>query len=147
VPTSCWGAPTATSDGDGIICGGPAATALNAAGATNVGIWGFDARTGQLTATWDRHSICCADPDTVFPNILWVSPTDRVFVATGYAEANQGADLYVQNADGVHQVPWPGLLHYPMLGNIVEPSVAWLAEHEQLPACDQRDRRPRQPHQ
>lgn len=147
VPTSCWGAPIATSDGDGIICGGPAATALNAAGDTNVGIWGFDARTGQLTATWDRHSICCVDPVTVFPNVLWVSPTDRVFVATGYAAANQGADLYVQNADGVHQVPWPGLLHYPMLGNIVEPSVAWLAEHEQLSAHDQRDRRPRQPHE
>jgi hypothetical protein len=125
VPTSCWGAPIATSDGDGIICGGTAVTALNMGGATNVGIWGFDARTGQLTATWDRHTICCMDPVTVFPNVLWVSPTDRVFVATGYAEGNQGADLYVQNAGGVHQLPWPGLLHYPQLGNIVEPSVAW----------------------
>jgi hypothetical protein len=125
VPTGCWGAPIATSDGDGIVCGGLAATAMNAGGYTNVGIWGFDARTGQLTATWDRHSICCVDPDTVYPNVLWVSPTDRVFVATGYAVANQGADLYVQNWNGPHQVPWPGLLHYPMLANIVEPAVAW----------------------
>jgi hypothetical protein len=125
VPTSCWGAPIATSDGDGVICGGLAATAMNMAGATNVGIWGFDARTGQLTATWDRHTICCADPGTVFPEVLWVGSTDRVFVATGYQLANQGADLYVQNEDGGHQVPWPGLLHYPQLGNIVEPTVAW----------------------
>jgi hypothetical protein len=125
VPTGCWGAPIATSDGDGIICGGLAATATNAAGDLNVGIWGFAARTGQLTATWDRHSICCADPGTVFPNVLWVSPTDRVFVATGYTEANQGADLFVQNGNGLHQVPWPGLLQYPQLGNIVEPTVAW----------------------
>jgi hypothetical protein len=50
---------------------------------------------------------------------------DRVFVTTGYTDANQGADLYVQNWNGPHQVPWPGLLHYPMLGNIVEPAVAW----------------------
>jgi hypothetical protein len=126
VPTSCWGAPIATSDGDGVICGGLAATAINAAGFTNVGIWGFDARTGQLTATWDRHSICCAVSFTMFPQVLWVGPTDRAFVATGGSnEANQGADLYVQNQHGLHQVPWPGLLHYPKLGNIVEPTVAW----------------------
>ena len=125
VPTGCWGAPIATSDGDGIVCGGPAATAVNAGGYTNVGIWGFDARTGQLTATWDRHSICCVDPGTVVPNVLWVGPTDRVFVATGYADAKQGAGLYVQNGDAVHQVPSPGLLRYPMLGNVVEPTVAW----------------------
>jgi hypothetical protein len=125
VPTSCWGAPIATSDGDGVICGGLAATALNFAGAANVGIWGFNARTGQLTATWDRHTICCADPGTVFPKVLWAGPTDRMFVATGYTDANQGADLYVQNGGRAHQVPWPGLLHYPQLGNIVEPTVAW----------------------
>jgi hypothetical protein len=85
----------------------------------------FDARTGQLTATWDRHNICCALTATMFPKVLWVSPTDRVFVATGYAEANQGTDLYVQNRNGLHQLRWPGLLRYLGLGNIVEPAVAW----------------------
>jgi hypothetical protein len=125
VPTGCWDAPIATSDGAGIICGGMAATTMNAGGDANVGIWGFDARTGQLTATWDRHNICCMDPGTTNPKVLWVGPTDREFVATGYALPNQGADLYVQNGDGGHPVPWPGLLHYPQLGNIVEPVVAW----------------------
>jgi hypothetical protein len=124
-PSGCWGAPIATSNGDDIVCGGLAVTALNMGGGQNLGIWGFDARTGQLTATWDRHSICCADPGTVFPKVLWVSPTGRVFVATGYQQPNQGADLYVQNGAEAHQIPWPGLLHYPLLGNIVEPTVAW----------------------
>jgi hypothetical protein len=124
-PTGCGGPPIATSDGNSIVCGGLAATAMNWAGYTNVGIWAFDARTGQLTATWDRHSICCAISATMEPNVLWVGPTVAAFVATGITQVNQGAELYVRNLTGLHRVPWPGLLHYPERLNIVEPAVAW----------------------
>ena len=31
-------------------------------------------RGGQLTAAWDKHEICCALTDTMFPGLPWVSP-------------------------------------------------------------------------
>ncbi|HEY6788778.1 MAG TPA: hypothetical protein VI365_15840 [Trebonia sp.] len=125
-PQRCTGPPVATSDGQAIICGGTAATAMNGAGYTNTGIWPFSAHTGKLTAAWDRHGICCALAATMFPSVLWASPGGGVIVATGITQQNQGANLYVRTLDGrFGQVPWPGLLHYPDLLNIVEPPVAW----------------------
>jgi hypothetical protein len=125
-PQRCTGAPIATSDGQAIICGGTAATAMNMAGYTNVGIWSFSAQTGKLTGAWDRHGICCALEATMFPSVLWASPSGGVIVATGITQENQGANLYVRTLDGrFRQVPWPGLLHYPDLLNIVEPPAAW----------------------
>ena len=62
----------------------------------------------------------------MFPSVLWASPSGGVIVATGITQDNQGANLYVRTLDGrLRQVPWPGLLHYPDLLNIVEPPVAW----------------------
>ncbi|HEX3959907.1 MAG TPA: hypothetical protein VHZ03_25270 [Trebonia sp.] len=125
-PQQCTGAPIATSDGQTIICGGTAATAINAAGYTNVGIWSFSAHTGKLTAAWDRHGICCALSATMFPSVLWASPRGGVIVATGITLVNQGTNLYVRTLDGrFAQVPYPGLFHYPAVLNIEEPPVAW----------------------
>jgi hypothetical protein len=122
----CTRAPIATSDGQAIICGGTAATVLNEAGYTNVGIWSFSAQTGKLTAAWDRHGICCAIEGTMFPAVLWASPSGGVIVATGLNMDNQGANLYIRMLDGrFRQVPWPGLFYYPGIVNVVEPPVAW----------------------
>lgn len=125
-PQECTGPPIATSDGQTIICGGTAVTALNMAGYTNVGIWSFSAQTGKLTASWDRHGICCALTATMFPKVLWASPNGGATVATGITQENQGANLYIRMADGsLRQVPWPGLFHYPGVLNTEEPPVAW----------------------
>jgi hypothetical protein len=125
-PDRCSGAPIATSDGQDIVCGGSAATPANFGGALNVGIWTFSARTGKLTRAWDRHQICCALSETVFPRVIWASPTGSIIIATGITQANQGASLDVRTPGGqLRQLPWLGLISYPELVNIVEPSVAW----------------------
>ena len=63
---------------------------VNAAGATEVGIWVFSARTGTLTAAWNEHTICCALSGTDFPHILWVSPHGTLLIASGMSTQNQG---------------------------------------------------------
>ena len=73
-PDGCYGAPIATSDGQRVLCSGAATYPVNAGGATEVGLWVFSARTGMLTAAWNKHTICCALSSTDFPRILWVSP-------------------------------------------------------------------------
>jgi hypothetical protein len=74
---------------------------------------------------WEWRYCRDACPAPCLPKVLWVGPTVAAFVATGITQVNQGAELYVRNLTGLHRVPWPGLLHYPELLNIVEPAVAW----------------------
>jgi hypothetical protein len=126
-PQNCFYPPLAISDGQSITCGGAAVTAMNAGGYTNLGIWVFSARTGKLTGSWGRHSIFGGqDVFTDTPQVLWASPAGRVIVATAITPANQGANLYIRTADArLHRVPWPGLIQYPGIANIIEPQVAW----------------------
>jgi hypothetical protein len=125
-PDGCYGAPVATSDGQRVLCPGVATSLVNNAGATEVGLWVFSARTGALTATWNEHTICCALSSTDFPHILWVSPHGDLLIADGMSTANQGAQLFLRTADGsLQQLPWKGLIHRPNLANIIEPSIAW----------------------
>ena len=91
-----------------------------------VGLWVFSARTGTLTAAWNRHTICCALSSTDFPHILWVSPHGDLLIADGMSTENQGAQLFLRTADGtLKQLPWKGLIHRPNQANIIEPSIAW----------------------
>ena len=125
-PDGCYGVPVATSDGQRIFCSGIATYFGNAAGAAEVGLWVFSARTGRLTAAWDKHTICCALSGTEFPRILWVSPHGTLLIADGMSRANQGAQLFLRHADGtLQQLPWKGLIRRPDLLNIIEPSIAW----------------------
>jgi hypothetical protein len=58
--------------------------------------------------------------------ILWVSPDGRTAILTGATTAHGGSDLFIRDAaDALRQIPWPGFIHVPLLGNIVEPDVAW----------------------
>lgn len=125
-PDRCEGPPLATSDGHEIVCGGTAVTPENGAGATNVGIWTFSGQTGKLGGAWDQHDICCALTSTMFPRVIWVSPAGDITIATAITQANQGATLDVRTVDGqLHEIPWLGLISYPELLNVVEPSIAW----------------------
>lgn len=125
-PDGCYGTPVATSDGQRVLCSGPATYPLNFAGATEVGIWVFSARTGTLTAAWNKHTICCELSSTDFPRILWVSPHGTLLIADGMSTANQGAELFLRTAGGtLRQLPWKGLTRRPGVANIIEPSIAW----------------------
>ena len=125
-PDGCYGAPVATSDGQRVLCPGAATYLVNAGGATKVGLWVFSARTGTLTAAWNKHTICCALSSTDFPRILWVSPHGDLLIADGMSTQNQGAQLFLRTADGtLQQLPWKGLTHRPNQASIIEPSVAW----------------------
>lgn len=124
-PQSC-DLPVATIDGAVILCGGTAAIALNMAGAENVGFWVLSARTGQLTATWAPHGICCVDVASDFPRIIWASPDGRTAVITGATIAHAGSQLFIREASGaLRQIPWPGFIDIPGLANIIEPDIAW----------------------
>ena len=125
-PDGCYGVPVATSDGQRVLCSGAATYPENHAGATEVGLWVFSARTGTLTAAWNKHTICCALSSTDFPHILWVSPHGDLLIADGMSTKNQGAQLFLRTADGtLQQLPWKGLIHRPNQANIIEPSIAW----------------------
>ena len=125
-PTGCYGVPVATSDGQRVLCSGVATSLINAASATEVGLWVFSAATGTLTEAWNKHTICCALSSTDFPHILWVSPHGDLLIADGMSTQNQGAQLFLRTAAGtLQQLPWKGLIHRPNLGNVIEPSIAW----------------------
>lgn len=125
-PDGCYGAPVATSDGQRVLCSGAATYPVNAAGATEVGLWAFSARTGTLTAAWNKHTICCALSSTDFPRILWVSRHGDLLIADGMSTDNQGAQLFLRTADGsLRQLPWKGLTRRPNQASIIEPSIAW----------------------
>jgi hypothetical protein len=125
-PDGCYGAPVATSDGQRVLCSGAATYLVNAGGTTEVGLWVFSARTGTLTAAWNKHTICCALSSTDFPHILWVSPHGTLVIASGMSTKNQGAQLFLRTADGtLQQLPWKGLIRRPNQANIIEPSIAW----------------------
>ena len=125
-PDGCYGAPVATSDGQRVLCSGAATYPVNAGGATEAGLWVFSARTGMLTAAWNKHTICCALSSTDFPHILWVSPHGTLLIADGMSTQNQGAQLFLRTAGGtLQQLPWKGLIHRPNQANIIEPSIAW----------------------
>jgi hypothetical protein len=125
-PDGCYGVPVATSDGHKVLCSGAATSPGNAGGATEAGIWVFSARTGALTAAWNKHTICCALSATNVPRILWVSPHGTLVIASGMSTGNQGAQLFLRKADGsLQQLPWKGLIHRPNQAGIVEPSIAW----------------------
>jgi hypothetical protein len=125
-PDGCYGVPVATSDGQRVLCSGTATYPLNHAGATEVGIWLFSARTGTLTAAWNKHTICCALSSTDYPRILWVSPHGDLLIAARMSTQNQGAQLFLRAADGtLQQLPWKGLTRRPNQANIIEPSIAW----------------------
>jgi hypothetical protein len=105
-PDGCYGAPLATSDGQKVLCAGTAAYPANAGGTTEAGLWVFSARTGALTAAWNKHTICCALSGTEFPRILWVSPHGTQVIASGMSTDNQGAQLFLRAADGsLQQLP------------------------------------------
>ena len=125
-PDGCYGAPVATSDGQTVLCPEAATYPVNPGGATEVGLWVFSARTGTLTAAWDKHTICCALTGTAFPRILWVSPHGTLVIASGMSTGNQGAQLFLRAADGtLRQLPWKGLVRRPNQASIIEPSIAW----------------------
>jgi hypothetical protein len=125
-PNGCTGAPVPASDGRTVLCSGTAAFPVTMAGATSVGIWVFAARTGKLTDAWNQHTLCCLLTSTDFPDILWVSPHGDSVIAAGMTMKNQGAQLFLRAPNGrLRQLPWSGLLQYPRLGNIIEPSTAW----------------------
>ncbi|HTR90577.1 MAG TPA: hypothetical protein VMI73_02425 [Trebonia sp.] len=125
-PQSCNLPPVATRDGTAMLCPGYAATGINAAGYINVGFWVLSARTGQLTGIWAPHGICCAISASYLPRIIWASPDGRTAIITGVTAVNQGSQLFIREATGtLRQIPWPGFIHVPLLGNIVEPDVAW----------------------
>ena len=88
-PDGCYGAPVATSDGQRVLCAG-AATPVTAGGAAEAGLWVFSARTGVLTAAWDKHPVCCALAGTGLPRILWVSPHGDLLIADGMSTQNPG---------------------------------------------------------
>jgi hypothetical protein len=125
-PDGCYGVPVATSDGQRVLCSGAATSPANAGGATEAGLWVFSARTGMLTAAWNKHTICCAPSSTNVPHILWVSPHGTLVIASGMSTDNQGAQLFLRNADGtLQQLPWKGLIRRPHQAGIIEPSIAW----------------------
>jgi hypothetical protein len=125
-PDGCYGVPVATSDGRRVLCAGTATYRVNHAGATEVGLWVFSARTGTLTAAWNTHTICCELSSSDFPHILWVSPHGDLLIADGMSTKNQGAQLVLRTADGtLRQLPWKGPFHRPDQAGLVEPSIAW----------------------
>jgi Lipoprotein LpqB beta-propeller domain len=125
-PDGCYGAPVASSDGSKVLCPGAATYPVNAGGATEVGLWVFSARTGALTAAWNKHTICCALSGTDFPRLLWVSPHGTLVIASGMSTGNQGAQLFLRAANGtLQQLPWKGLVRRPNQAGIIEPSIAW----------------------
>jgi hypothetical protein len=125
-PDGCYGAPVATSNGQRVLCSGATTYPVNAEGATEVGLWVFSARTGILTAAWNKRTICCALSSTDFPHILWVSPHGTLLIADGMSTQNQGAQLFLRTAGGtLQQLPWKGLIRRPNQANIIEPSIAW----------------------
>ncbi|TVZ05093.1 hypothetical protein EAS64_10800 [Trebonia kvetii] len=124
-PAPQWcNVPVATSDGTTILCGGGAATGANAAGFANVGIWVLSARTGQLTATWAPHSVCCATGDR--PRIIWASPDGRTAIITGVTGVHAVSQLLIRDPAGaLRQIPWPGFIKVPDWETLTEPDVAW----------------------
>jgi hypothetical protein len=141
-PASCYGAPVATSDGQRVLCPGTATHPANFGGATEVGLWVFSARTGTLTAAWNKHTTCCALSSTDFPRILWVSPHGTLLIADGMRTQDQGAQLFLRAADGtLQQLPWKGLTRRPGQANIIEPSIAWLPVYggDRVPGIPGRD--------
>ncbi|TVZ05096.1 hypothetical protein EAS64_10815 [Trebonia kvetii] len=123
-PLSCTLPPVAARDGATVVCPGFAATGPNAGGYENVGFWVLSARTGQLTAIWAPHGI--GGPANTPSRILWASPDGRTAILTGVTAAAAGSQLFIRAASGeLRQIPWPGFIHVPLLGNIVEPDVAW----------------------
>ena len=124
-PDGCYGAPVATSDGQRVLCAGPA-TPATAGGAAEAGLWVFSARTGMLTAAWNKHPACCALGGTGLPRILWLSPHGDLLIADGMSPRNQGAQLFLRTADGtLQQLPWKGLIRRPDQAGLIEPSIAW----------------------
>jgi hypothetical protein len=72
------------------------------------------------------HGICCAIAASDLPRIIWDSPDGRTAVITGAAGAYAGSQLFIREAAGaLRQIPWPGFIKIPDLGNIIEPDVAW----------------------
>jgi hypothetical protein len=125
-PGGCWSAPVVTSDGQTVLCSGLAATPMNAAGATAVGIWLFSAVTGKLTATWNPHIICCALSGYEFPDLHWVSQSGQLVIASGMSTAHLGEQLFLREPAGqLHQLPWQGIYTIPLQDLPVEPPVAW----------------------
>ena len=125
-PVGCYGAPIATSDGQRVLCPGGATYPVNAGGATEAGLWVFSARTGTLTAAWDKHTICCELTGTEWPHIRWISPHGDLLIADGMSTENQGAQLFLRKADGtLQQLPFKGLVRRPNQVSIIEPSIAW----------------------
>jgi hypothetical protein len=99
------------------------ATGQNAAGFENVGFWVLSARTGRLTATWAPHGICCAISASDLPRLIWASADGLTAVITG---VHAGSQLFIREATGaLRQIPWPGFINVPDVGNIIEPDVAW----------------------
>jgi hypothetical protein len=86
----------------------------------------LSARTGQLTAIWAPHGICCALSASDFPRIIWASPDGQTAILTGVTGVHAGSQLFIREAAGaLRQIPWPGFISIPNVGNIIEPDVAW----------------------
>ncbi|MGD0065089.1 MAG: hypothetical protein ABSB76_16780 [Streptosporangiaceae bacterium] len=125
-PDGCAGPPVVTSDGQTVLCSGLAVTPMNFAGATQVGVWVFAARTGKLTASWNQHMICCALTTDEFPDILWASPRGQLIIASGMSTANWGEELFLRAPDGqLRRLPWKGIYADPNTLPPIEPPVAW----------------------
>jgi hypothetical protein len=125
-PDGCTGPPVVTSDGQTVLCSGLAVTPMNFAGATQVGVWVFAARTGELTAPWNQHVICCALTTDEFPDILWVSPRGQIIIASGMSTANWGEELFLRTPGGqLRRLPWQGIYADPDTLPPIEPPVAW----------------------
>jgi hypothetical protein len=125
-PDGCAGPPVVTSDGQLVLCSGLAATPMNAGGAQEVGVWGFSARTGKLTARWNEHLICCLVTTDEFPVILWASPRGRFLIASGMSTASWGEELFLRAPGGqLRRLPWQGIYAAPNTVPPIEPPVAW----------------------
>jgi hypothetical protein len=125
-PDGCAGPPVATSDGQTVLCSGVAATPVNYAGATEVGVWVFSARTGKLTAPWNQHMICCQLSAGEFPGILWASSRGQLMIASGMSTAHGGEELFLRTPDGqLRRLPWQGIYAGPDVLPPIEPAVAW----------------------
>ena len=125
-PDGCAGPPVVISDGQTALCSGLAATPMNAGGAQEVGVWGFSARTGKLTARWNPHMICCLVTTDEFPVILWASPRGQLMIASGMSTANWGEELFLRTSDGhLRRLPWQGIDADPNTVPPLEPPVAW----------------------
>jgi hypothetical protein len=106
-----------------VLCPGAPGSAGDAAEA---GIWVFSARSGTLTAAWNKRTVCCALSGTELPHLLWVSAHGDMLIADGMGTRNQGAQLFLRTAGGtLEQLPLPGLTRRPGQDAIIEPSIAW----------------------